>query len=162
MYSSLYFWWIPTFNFSIITILLFTGEFICQVSDWGTIQNKSIQVSVVTKPQAQVVPLTATVKQGERMVVTCLSQDDVHGSFGYNWVKNNHILNPSVEPEMVEDLYPAGSRLVILSARASATYTCIVTSTAGSTRKDCSVTVISAKGKIAYLNRRTTNSLELF
>ncbi|KAF8789287.1 Adhesion G protein-coupled receptor B3 like protein [Argiope bruennichi] len=129
--------------------VLDSGEFICQVSDWGTIQNKSIQVSVVTKPQAQVMPLTATVKQGDRMVITCLSQDDVHGSFGYNWVKNNHILNPSVEPEMVEDLYPAGSRLLILSARASATYTCIVTSTAGSTRKDCSVTVISAKGNTA-------------
>ncbi|CAL1285808.1 unnamed protein product [Larinioides sclopetarius] len=126
--------------------VLDSGEFICQVSDWGTIQNKSIQVSVVTKPQAQVMPLTATVRQGERIVITCLSQDDVQGSFGYNWVKNNHILNPSVEPEMVEDLYPAGSRLLILSARASATYTCIVTSTAGSTRKDCSVTVISAKG----------------
>ncbi|GIY14666.1 uncharacterized protein CDAR_266231 [Caerostris darwini] len=91
-------------------------------------------------------PLTSTVRQGERIVITCLSQDDIHGSFGYNWVKNNHILNPSLEPEMVEDLYPAGSRLLIHSARASATYTCIVTSTAGSTRKDCSVTVISAKG----------------
>ncbi|GFT33938.1 uncharacterized protein NPIL_645991 [Nephila pilipes] len=126
--------------------VLDSGEFICQVSDWGIIQNKSIQVSVVTKPTAQVIPLTSTVRQGERMVITCLSQDDVHGSFGYNWVKNNHILNPSVEPEMVEDLYPAGSRLLIHSARASATYTCIITSTAGSTRKDCSVTVISAKG----------------
>lgn len=68
------------------------------------------------------------------------------GSFGYNWLKNGRILNPSAEPELVEDLFPAGSRIVIQSARASATYTCIITSTAGATRKDSTVTVLVSKG----------------
>ncbi|XP_035213408.1 cadherin EGF LAG seven-pass G-type receptor 2-like isoform X3 [Stegodyphus dumicola] len=126
--------------------VLDSGEFTCQVSDWGTIQNKSIQVAVVTVPQPHVTPITSTVNQGDRVVITCLSQDDMYGSFGYNWLKNGRILNPSAEPEMVEDLFPAGSRILIQSARASATYTCIITSTAGATRKDSFVTVLLSKG----------------
>ncbi|XP_015925435.1 uncharacterized protein [Parasteatoda tepidariorum] len=122
-----------------------SGEFTCQVTDWGTIQNKSIMVSVVSVPEPQVVPLTSTVAQGERIVITCLSEEDVFGNFGYNWLKNGRILNPSVEPEMVEDLYPAGSRIIIHPARASATYTCIVTSTAGAVRKDSTVTVLMSR-----------------
>lgn len=73
------------------------------------------------------------------------------GSFGYNWLKNGRILNPSAEPELVEDLFPAGSRIVIQSARASATYTCIITSTAGATRKDSTVTVLVSKGNSRFL-----------
>lgn len=135
-----------SFFISTIITVLFLGEFTCQVSDWGTVQNKTIQVSIASVPQPHVAPVTSTVHLGDRVVITCLSKDDMFGSFGYNWLKNGRILNPSAEPELVEDLFPAGSRIVIQSARASTTYTCIITSTAGATRKDSTVTVLISKG----------------
>ncbi|KAG8181874.1 hypothetical protein JTE90_007199 [Oedothorax gibbosus] len=126
--------------------VLDSGEFTCQVTDWGSVHTRTLRVSVVSFPRPKVVPITATVAVGERLVVTCFSDDEGTTSLGYNWLKNGRILNPSVEPEVVEDLFPGGSRLLIQTARASATYTCIVNSVAGGSRKDATVTVIAAGG----------------
>ncbi|XP_035225605.1 hemicentin-2-like [Stegodyphus dumicola] len=119
-----------------------TGVFTCQVSDWGFVRNRSIYVRVLSAPQPQLSPITATVPLGSSHIITCLSSEDIYRNFGYTWLKNGRVLNPSVEPEMAEDLFPTGSRILLQEAAASATYSCIITSSAGSTRKDSFVTVI--------------------
>ncbi|GFS30097.1 uncharacterized protein TNIN_411052 [Trichonephila inaurata madagascariensis] len=119
-----------------------TGTFTCQVTDWGFVRNSSIYVHVLFAPQPQVSPMTATIQLGSSLVVTCLSRDDIYRDFGYTWLKNGRVLNPSTEAEMAEDLFPAGSRILLREAVASAAYSCIITSSAGSTRKDSIITVI--------------------
>ncbi|GBL84389.1 hypothetical protein AVEN_117159-2 [Araneus ventricosus] len=119
-----------------------TGTFTCQVTDWGFVRNSSIYVYVMAAPQPQVTPMTATIPLGSSLVVTCLSKDDVFGNFGYTWLKNGRVLNPSTESEMAEDLFPAGSRILLREAVSSAMYSCIITSSAGSTRKDSIITVV--------------------
>ncbi|CAL1273714.1 unnamed protein product [Larinioides sclopetarius] len=119
-----------------------TGTFTCEVTDWGFVSNSSIYVYVMAAPQPQVTPMTATIQLGSSLVVTCLSKDDIHGNFGYTWLKNGRVLNPSTESEMAEDLFPAGSRILLREAVSSAMYSCIITSTAGSTRKDSIITVV--------------------
>ncbi|GFU29033.1 hypothetical protein TNCV_471431, partial [Trichonephila clavipes] len=116
--------------------------FTCQVTDWGFVRNSSIYVHVLFAPQPQVSPMTATIQLGSSLVVTCLSRDDIYRDFGYTWLKNGRVLNPSTEAEMAEDLFPAGSRILLREAVASAAYSCIITSSAGSTRKDSIITVI--------------------
>nr|XP_042904388.1 uncharacterized protein LOC110282116 isoform X2 [Parasteatoda tepidariorum] len=119
-----------------------TGMFTCQVTDWGFVQNRSIYVHVLSAPQPQLSPITATIYVGSPLVITCLSREDIYGNFGYTWLKNGRVLNPSIEPEMAEDLFPAGSRILLQGAKSSAMYSCIITSSAGSTRKDSIITVI--------------------
>lgn len=116
------------------------------MTDWGFVQNRSIQVHVLSAPQPQLRPLAATIARGSPLVVTCLSKEDVRGDFGYAWVKDGNLLSPSA-PETAEDLFPAGSRILLKEAEASATYTCIITSQAGSTKKDSIITVVNGDGK---------------
>lgn len=127
-----------------------SGTFTCQVTDWGFIRNSSIYVHVLSAPQPQVSPMTATIPMGSSLVVTCLSREDIYGNFGYTWLKNGRVLNPSAEKEMAEDLFPAGSRILLSEAVASAMYSCIITSQAGSTRKDSIITVIDKEGKLVF------------
>ncbi|XP_054708050.1 uncharacterized protein LOC129217735 [Uloborus diversus] len=123
-------------------VSLDSGTFTCQATDFGFIRNRSIYVYVQSAPVPQLTPMTATVPVGSPLVITCLSRDDVYGDFGYTWLKNGRVLNPSAEPEMAEDLFPAGSRILLAEATTSAVYSCIITSSAGSTRKDSVITVV--------------------
>ncbi|XP_076329725.1 uncharacterized protein LOC143235440 isoform X2 [Tachypleus tridentatus] len=136
-----------------------TGMFTCEVMDWSMIKRKSIQIYVKAPPQPKLVPLTATVQEGDRMEIRCLSQEDISEKFGYTWLKNGEILNPSKEPEYVEDLFRTGSRMVIDSMMSSATYTCIVTSTAGRTSKDSVITVLKPDQHIPVCPEEQLNGL---
>ncbi|XP_067141249.1 LOW QUALITY PROTEIN: uncharacterized protein [Centruroides vittatus] len=128
--------------------ILDSGVFTCEVIDWGTIQNQNITVTVTSTPKPKIHPLTATVKEGENVIITCLSEESVYGNFGYNWLKNGKILNPSSEPELIEDLFPTGSRIILQSIITSTVYTCIITSSAGAIRKDSVITVLTSDRQI--------------
>lgn len=130
-----------------------SGTFTCQVSDWGFVRNRSIHVRVLSAPQPQLRPLSATVAKGSPLVITCLSRDDVRGDFGYTWLKDGRLLGPHSE-ENAEDLFPAGSRIILKETENSATYSCIITSPAGSTKKDSVITVIegNSKYRLIYSN----------
>lgn len=120
------------------------------MSDWGFVQNRSIHVRVLSAPQPQLRPLAATITRGTPLVVTCLSRDDVRGDFGYTWLKDGRLLSPGA-PETAEDLFPAGSRILLKEAEVSATYSCIITSQAGSTKKDSVITVIDDDSKLTRI-----------
>ncbi|XP_023222070.1 uncharacterized protein LOC111623639 [Centruroides sculpturatus] len=128
--------------------ILDSGVFTCEVIDWGIIQNQNITVTVTSTPKPKIHPLTATVKEGENVIITCLSEESVYGNFGYNWLKNGKILNPSSEPELIEDLFPTGSRIILQSIITSTVYTCIITSSAGAIRKDSVITVLTSDRQI--------------
>ena len=116
------------------------------MSDWGFVRNRSIHVRVLSAPQPQLRPLSSTIERGSPLVITCLSRDDVRGDFGYTWLKDGRLLGPHSE-ENAEDLFPAGSRILLKEIENSATYSCIITSQAGSTKKDSVITVISGDSK---------------
>lgn len=120
------------------------GVFTCQVSDWGAVQNKSMRVRLDVAPRPLVSPLAVTLLEGQPLELSCLSPHTGGGSgpLGFHWLRNGRLLPPR-SPELTEDLYPAGSRLVLAEARASATYTCVATGPLGSGRADAFVTVLS-------------------
>lgn len=116
------------------------GVFTCQVSDWGAVQNKSVRVRLDVAPRPLVSPLSLTLVEGQPLELLCLSPGGV--PLGFRWLRNDHLLPPK-GPESTEDLYPAGSRLVLSAARASATYTCVATGPLGADRADALVTVLA-------------------
>ncbi|EEC03231.1 hypothetical protein IscW_ISCW002825, partial [Ixodes scapularis] len=111
-----------------------------QVSDWGAVQNKSVRVRLDVAPRPLVSPLSLTLVEGQPLELLCLSPGGV--PLGFRWLRNDHLLPPK-GPESTEDLYPAGSRLVLGAARASATYTCVATGPLGADRADALVTVLA-------------------
>lgn len=123
--------------------LLDSGHFTCQVRDWGFLLNRTIRVEVNVLAQPTISPLTQTVWEGERVVITCFSREDAAlRKYGYNWLKNGEILNPIRENEHIEDLYPTGSRVLIYKASRSATYTCLATTPAGTAFKESRISVV--------------------
>ncbi|XP_076317330.1 uncharacterized protein LOC143229213 isoform X2 [Tachypleus tridentatus] len=129
--------------------ILDAGVFTCEVMEWGNMDKKQIQIYTRAPPQPKLTPLTATVKEGDRIELYCLLQEDASEKFGYTWLKNGEILNPSKEPEIIEDLFRTGSRMVITSIKSSASYTCIVTSSAGRTSRNSIITVLKSNQNIA-------------
>lgn len=122
------------------------GIFTCRATDWGFTLNKSIEINVKLLPNPVVTPLTATVFYGNQLLIFCYSpEDNLLKNFGYTWLKNGELLNPLREKEIIEDLYPTGSRLLIHGAEKTTTYTCIVSSAAGATHKNSIVTIVPNK-----------------
>ncbi|XP_077496934.1 uncharacterized protein LOC144107686 isoform X2 [Amblyomma americanum] len=119
------------------------GVFTCQISDWGAVQNKSMRVRLDVAPRPLVSPLAVTLLEGQPLELSCLSPHaGGSGPLGFRWLRNDRLL-PHRSPELTEDLYPAGSRLVLAEARSSATYTCVATGPLGSGRADAFVTVLA-------------------
>ncbi|XP_076333592.1 uncharacterized protein LOC143237832 isoform X2 [Tachypleus tridentatus] len=122
--------------------ILDSGIFTCEVTDWGMVQDKKLNIAVVSAPQSLLVPLVQTLREGEKAVITCLTKDASLRNVGFNWLKDGRILNPSKQPELIEDIFPTGSRVVIHSVKKSATYSCILTTAAGMTRRDSNLMVL--------------------
>ncbi|XP_064487126.1 uncharacterized protein LOC135399242 [Ornithodoros turicata] len=126
-----------------------SGVFTCQVSDWGAVQNKSMIVRIDSAPRPVVTPAALTLTEGQELVLSCRSLNDLNRSLGYSWLKNDRVLRgPFWDNERVEDLYPSGSRLLLATVRSSATYACVVTGPAGSARREARVTVLAKDRKI--------------
>ncbi|RWS25161.1 uncharacterized protein B4U80_08924 [Leptotrombidium deliense] len=99
-------------------------------------------------PKPVISPLSKTVIEGETVILVCFTAEDIiNRKFGYNWLKNGEVLNPSHEKELVEDIFPTGSRIVFRASR-NAVYTCIISSAVGTASKSSVITVIP--------NRNTT------
>ncbi|CAM1313569.1 Uncharacterised protein g6301 [Pycnogonum litorale] len=125
------------------------GLFTCQVEDWGTVQNKSIQVTVLSPPIVTVTPMTVSLREGGMVTLKCV--EDIayfKAPTSYSWSKNGKILGQIEEHERIEDLYPNGSWLHITDAKATATYSCTVTCKTGSTKRSVNVYVLSKYGDV--------------
>ena len=121
------------------------GQFTCKVQDWNETKVKSLEVTVLKRPHIQVLPLSVSVLKDAPILCTCLSRDDKTGDFVYTWWKDNEILIAGPNDEVVEDLYPTGSRIRVRSAQVSAVYTCEVENPSGKSREECHLSVSPCK-----------------
>ncbi|XP_064625990.1 uncharacterized protein LOC135486819 [Lineus longissimus] len=122
------------------------GTYSCVTDDWGDTANKSVYVSIIPKPHIDVSPKTTTVVRGRKVTLTCLSHDDISGNFKYTWLRDGFGMEiPSENLEIVEKIFPTGSRLTIRRSIVSATYTCIVKNIAGQATAVSKISVIGVK-----------------
>ncbi|OAD54805.1 Brain-specific angiogenesis inhibitor 1 [Eufriesea mexicana] len=115
---------------SLLTIekatLLDTGQYTCQIVDWGVQQCKSIYIDVKAEPDVNIMPMSATIDKGTNIQLTCMTPNVPNIGIGFGWTKNKALLKLEPGSEVWEDLYPAGSILKITNAQKSAIYTCNV------------------------------------
>lgn len=70
-----------------------SGLFTCQVTDWGVIQNKSIEVIVKSPPQVSITPMAVTLEGGQSITLKCVENVFLKKvSFKYVWSKNGQLL----------------------------------------------------------------------
>ncbi|XP_076315736.1 uncharacterized protein LOC143228353 [Tachypleus tridentatus] len=119
-----------------------SGTFTCKATNWGIVREQKLEIEVISSPEISIFPLSLTIKEGDKAVITCLSKDISSRKVGYSWLKDGRILNPSKQPEHIEDIFPTGSRLIVHTVKKSAIYSCILTNFAGMTRADSSVMVL--------------------
>ncbi|GAB6029874.1 hypothetical protein CHUAL_005581 [Chamberlinius hualienensis] len=119
------------------------GTYTCRVTDFGEVQERKVNVRVIGLPKVTVTPRTLTIDKGNSVSITCLT-NVIIDKLGFIWTKNNNILASSYDGEIVEDIFPSGSRLKISSADTSATYSCTVSGLTKSTQVDSRITVISS------------------
>lgn len=132
------------------TSLLDSGQYTCQVVDWGVQQCKSIYIEIRDEPDVKVVPMSAIIEkvshdhwarcryakskfrgrriaissdycsQGSNIQLTCTTPNMRNMGIGFGWTKNRALLK--LEPGLAiwEDLYPAGSILKITNAQVEA------------------------------------------
>ena len=126
---------------------------------------KSLEVTVLKRPHIQVLPLSVSVLEDAPVLCTCLSRDDKTGDFVYTWWKDNEILIAGPNDEIVEDLYPTGSRIRVRSAKVSAVYTCEVESPSGKSREECHLSVSPCKfckNSLACIQYKIAAKLKLY
>ena len=127
---------------------MLAGEFTCRASDWNETKEKTVSVVVTPAPHLEVTPLVTTVLEGQTARCKCLSSDDERGDFKYHWVKGDKELRSrpgdKADGEVVEDLFPLGSRLTVRAGPHTERYTCVVSAPSGQANGTCQVTV--AKG----------------
>ena len=64
----------------------------------------------------------------------------------YQWFNNDYPLHEGgVNDEVIEDMFPSGSRLNVRNARSSANYTCKIAGQAGQVLESCRITVTNSK-----------------
>ncbi|XP_041360143.1 uncharacterized protein LOC121376360 [Gigantopelta aegis] len=125
------------------------GKFTCEITDFNRSQTDSVVIDVVTYPLLDLRPLSQSVVKGESLSFRCLSSDDTQGTFDYNWLKDGVPLS-AAHHEVVEKVQPTGERLLIKTATRSTSYTCVITNTAGSSRKTAYVFVADENTTTAY------------
>lgn len=130
-----------------IVIYLLTGEYTCRVWDWNETDTKSIHIRVVPIAHIEISPLSGTVEANSSITISCLSWDDEQADFTYRWLRDGQEMNlrESLNQEMVEEMFPIGSRVELRRVTVSATYTCEVNSSAGTVRDHSKIAVILGK-----------------
>ena len=125
------------------------GIYACKVTDWNETKTKQVVVTVINPPHVEVTPLAVTVMEGQTTNCKCLSSDDDRGEFTYQWKKGGELLEASDKQtdEVIEDLYPTGSRLTVHAKKTTQVYTCAITAPSGEAQESCRINV--AKGKPA-------------
>ena len=60
-----------------------TGQFSCEIEDFGEVENKSVTVELMPLPQVEIKPLTASLLKGQSVSLRCLSPDENMRTFFY-------------------------------------------------------------------------------
>ncbi|XP_050403368.1 uncharacterized protein LOC126819404 isoform X2 [Patella vulgata] len=118
------------------------GVFTCRIEDFGHSQNKSVIVDVITYPHIEVTPLAMSLEAGQQVGFRCVTPDDTRQTFQYTWFKNGVEIEAGNGEEIIEDLLPAGSRLLVRRVTSDANYTCYITNSAGTSNLTAYVFVL--------------------
>ncbi|XP_071145191.1 uncharacterized protein [Mytilus edulis] len=107
------------------------GTFTCEARDGEKAENKSISVNVLTVPLVDLYPLSISVVEGESMSIICMSPEDTAKNFTYTWHSGRTYIPPGQPDQIVEDLFPTGTRLFVRKINKSANFSCTVENKAG-------------------------------
>ncbi|CAC5367520.1 unnamed protein product [Mytilus coruscus] len=107
------------------------GTFTCEARDGEKAENKSIAVNVLTVPLVDLYPLSVSVVQGESMSIICMSPEDTAKNFTYTWHSGRTYIPPGQSDQIVEDLFPTGTRLFVRKVNKSQNFSCTVENKAG-------------------------------
>ena len=67
-------------------MLWITGEFTCEIEDYGYAQRKSVTVDVIRLPRVSLTPMVVNLLEGQATLFRCLSTDDTMMTFTYQVV----------------------------------------------------------------------------
>ncbi|VDI49705.1 Hypothetical predicted protein [Mytilus galloprovincialis] len=107
------------------------GTFTCEARDGEKAENKSISINVLTVPLVDLYPLSISVVEGESMSIICMSPEDTAKNFTYTWHSGRTYIPPGQPDQIVEDLFPTGTRLFVRKINKSANFSCTVENKAG-------------------------------
>lgn len=131
-----------------------SGAFTCVVASDNYELKRTVNLQLSTLQEPNLSPLSMTVKSGQTLSVDCytntkdynldsINRDSRAGLvFGYNWLRNDRLVNQLEGNEIVQDLHPTGSRITILNVTKPLKYKCILTSLLGTASKEIFVDVM--------------------
>lgn len=131
-----------------------SGAFTCVVASEGYELKRTVNLQLNTLQEPQLSALSMTVNSGDSLSVDCYTNTKAYNLdsikrdsrdslvFGYNWLKNDRLVNQLQGNEQVQDLYPTGSRLTVLNVTKPVKYKCILTSLLGTSTKQIFVDVM--------------------
>lgn len=130
-----------------------SGAFTCVVTsdNYELKKTANLQLSTLQEPNLSV--LSMTVNSGENLSIDCytntkdynldsIKDRDSRLVFGYNWLKNDRLVNQLEGNEQVQDLHPTGSRITVLNVTKPVNYKCILASLLGTSSKAIFVDVM--------------------
>lgn len=82
------------------------------------------------------------------MSIICMSPEDTAKNFTYTWHSGRTYIPPGQPDQIVEDLFPTGTRLFVRKINKSANFSCTVENKAGAFTLTSHVFV--QKGKVVY------------
>lgn len=141
-------------------VYLDSGSFSCIVSDDYYELRKSVYLQLNKLQQPILNPLSITAKPEDNVTINCFTDTKDYNldsiehrtgnsygnlTFGYNWLRNDGLIDQLNDKKIIiQELYPTGSRLMILNITKSAEYKCILTSLLGTTSKEILVNVLDS------------------
>lgn len=140
-----------------------SGSVTCAVSDKNYELKKSIYLHLNKRPEVVLSPQSITTNFKETVTIDCYAntRDAINSSnltFSYNWRNSTGFINQLDRDQMIQDLYPTGSRLTILNITKPTEYSCHAYNLLGFSSKSIFVDVVGGndsddrpKGKIEIL-----------
>ena len=127
------------------SVYLDSGSFTCAISSNGYELKKSTNLQLNKLQQPILGELSINANAKDNITIDCYTNAkdyNLNLLFGYNWIKNGQLVNQLNGKEIVQDLYPTGSRITILNVTKPLKYKCILTSLIGTSSKEIFVDVI--------------------
>ncbi|XP_035664515.1 uncharacterized protein LOC118407978 isoform X5 [Branchiostoma floridae] len=115
------------------------GTYRCAVSDKGVERSCSLNITVLTKPSAQLDPVTATVLVSSPVKLTCTVRSPGGVEPQVKWfIGKDRVTDLSAYPNLGNGMY----RLTVLGTVEGTKYTCMASNAAGTTVAESIVTVV--------------------
>lgn len=131
-----------------------SGSFTCSVFSDHYELKRSINLQLNKLQEPILSQNSKTAKFNENITIDCYTNARDYNlnsinqnrlTFGYTWLKNEVLVNQLNGFEIIQDLYPTGSRITILNITRPTKYKCVLTSLLGSSSKELFVDLIDER-----------------